>query len=112
MPRADSTEHVVSTTEALTSLDRLVHEPARLLILSQLYVVKKVDFLFVLRQTGLTQGNLSSHMRKLEAAGYVAVDKQFVDRKPRTLYALTRAGRAAFGKYVRSMKAVLGSLPG
>ena len=103
---------VASTpAEALIQLDKVIHEPARLLILCQLYVAKSMDFLFLLRQTGLTQGNLSSHMKKLESAGYVEVQKAFVERKPRTVYALTQVGRSAFTDYVQVMKGVLGSLP-
>lgn len=92
-------------------IDRLVHEPARLKILSQLYVVEAADFLFVMQQTGLTQGNLSSHMSKLEAAGYVEVRKQFVDKRPRTLLSLTPEGRSALEGYITSMKRLLDAVP-
>jgi DNA-binding MarR family transcriptional regulator len=85
-----------------------VHEPARLMIVSQLYVIDSADFLFVMQQTGLTQGNLSSHVSKLEAAGYVEVRKEFVDKKPRTLLSLTKEGRAAFKDYLARMKRILG----
>ncbi len=85
-------------------IDRVVHEPARLRLLTRLFVVESADFLVLMRQAGLTQGNLSSHMSRLEAAGYVQVDKAFVDRRPRTLLRLTAAGRAALERYVRYMK--------
>jgi len=88
-------------------IDRIVHEPARLIILSQLYVVEAADFLFIMRQTGLTQGNLSSHMSKLERAGYVEVQKEFVEKRPRTLLRLTDEGRRAFKDYVAGMKQLL-----
>ena len=81
----------------------MVHEPARLLILCHLFVVDKADFLFLLRQTGLTRGNLSAHMRKLEQSGYVDVEKTFVDRLPMTIYRLTRGGRQALRKYREQM---------
>ena len=64
----------------LTALDKTIHEPGRLAIVSYLAVVAEADFLFLLDQTGLTRGNLSSHMGKLEAAGYIEVDKTFVER--------------------------------
>jgi DNA-binding MarR family transcriptional regulator len=88
---------------SLTNLDRVVHEPARLLVLCYLYVVKSADFLFLLRKTGLTRGNLSAHMRKLESAGYVDVEKTFNDRLPLTIYGLTTSGRKALRKYRTQM---------
>ena len=74
-------------------VDRLVHEPARLAILTVLSSVKDADFVFLQRTTGLTKGNLSSHLSKLEDAGLVAVDKAFVRRRPKTTVALTATGR-------------------
>ena len=97
--------------QTITELDRMIHEPARLLILSYLYVVESADFLFLMRQTGLTRGNLSSHLSKLEAAGYVAVKKEFVDKIPRTLLSLSAEGREAFREYRDSLKKVLTELP-
>jgi DNA-binding transcriptional ArsR family regulator len=88
-------------------IDRLIHEPARLSIVAHLSVVECADFLFLLRQTGLTKGNLSSHLSRLEEAGYVAVEKQFVEKVPRTLLRLTGRGREAFRSYRRQMKRVL-----
>jgi DNA-binding MarR family transcriptional regulator len=95
MPESSATQNSL-----LNDIDRVVHEPARLKILSQLYLIESADFLFVMQQTGLTQGNLSSHMSKLEAAGYVEVRKEFADKRPRTLLRLTDDGRTAFDKYV------------
>ena len=80
-------------------LDRLIHEPARLVLVSNLSVVEEADFVFLSRQTGLTAGNISSHMARLEEAGYVAIDKRIVGKKPRTTYALTDVGRGAFVRY-------------
>ena len=94
----------------LADIDRTIHEPARLMILALLYVVESGDFTFLMRQTGLTWGNLSSHMSKLEAAGYIEVEKEFVDKKPRTMLRLTDEGRAAFQEYVQSMKQVFDDL--
>ena len=96
--------------QPLADIDRIIHEPARLMIMSYLYVVESADFLFLMRQTGLTWGNLSSHISKLEAAGYVDVKKEFMDRKPHTMLRLTEPGRTAFQSYRQSMKQVLGDL--
>jgi DNA-binding transcriptional ArsR family regulator len=74
-------------------VDRLIPEPGRLAILTVLCSVKDADFLFLQRTTGLTKGNLSSHLAKLEDAGLVTIEKRFVARKPNTRVALTRQGR-------------------
>ena len=94
--------------QAIAGLDRLVHEPARLMILAVLAAADSADFNFLLHQTGLTRGNLSSHLSRLEEAGYVDVTKEFVDKVPRTLLRLTEAGRTAFAAYRRDMLHVLG----
>lgn len=96
--------------QPIADIDKLIHEPARLMVLAHLYVVESADFLFLMRQTGLTGGNLSSHMSKLEEAGYVAVEKEFVGKKPHTMLRLTDEGRAAFKEYVQSMKQVFNGL--
>jgi DNA-binding MarR family transcriptional regulator len=96
---------------SLTEIDRTLHEPGRLSIMSHLWVLKSADFLFLLRHTGLTRGNLSSHMSKLEQAGYVEVEKKFVEKMPLTVYHLTDAGRAAFAAYRDCMMEALGGLP-
>jgi DNA-binding MarR family transcriptional regulator len=96
--------------EAIVDIDRTIHEPARLLIMAHLSVLESADFLFLLRQTGLTRGNLSSHVRKLEQADYVKVEKSFVDRLPLTVYRLTEEGGEALQKYRRRMSGVLRSL--
>jgi DNA-binding MarR family transcriptional regulator len=96
----------------IAGLDRVVHEPARLMILAVLSVVESADFLFVARQTGLTRGNLSAHMSKLEAAGYVEITKVFVEKIPRTLLRLTPKGREAFDDYRRKITDALGKPPG
>ena len=79
--------------EKLADLDRLVHEPARLAILSALSACESADFLFLHRITGLSKGNLSSHVVRLEEAGLIVVSKEFVGRSPRTTVGLTQAGR-------------------
>jgi len=97
--------------QPIVDIDRTIHEPARLMILALLYVVESADFLFLMRQTGLTGGNLSSHMSRLEAAGYIDIEKEFVDKKPHTMLRLTDEGRVAFREYRQSMKQVLDDLP-
>ena len=95
----------------MVDIDRFIHEPARFLIMAYLYVVESADFLFLMNQTGLTRGNLSSHLSKLEAAGYVSIQKEFVKKMPRTSLSLTDAGRKAFSDYRQQMKQVLDELP-
>ena len=97
--------------KAIQNIDKLIHEPARLLLMSHLFVVESADFLFLQRQTGLTWGNISSHLRKLEKAGYVAVEKEFIDKKPHTTLKLTDKGRRAFKEYRKNMKQVFEDLP-
>ena len=96
---------------SVTGIDRLIHEPARYLIMAYLYVAESADALFLQRQTELTWGNLSSHLSKLEAAGYVAVKKEFLDKKPHTMLQLTENGREAFDQYRENMKQALDALP-
>lgn len=79
--------------EELAGLDRLVHEPARLAIMTALSASKSADFLFLQRLTGLTKGNLSSHLSRLESAGLVDIQKRFVGNTPNTLVSLTEKGR-------------------
>jgi DNA-binding MarR family transcriptional regulator len=74
-------------------LDRLIHEPGRLAILTVLSSVTDADFVFLQRATGLTKGNLSSHLTKLEEAGLVTIKKRFVHKKPNTNVALTAEGK-------------------
>ena len=98
--------------QALAGVERLVHEPGRLLVLACLSVVTRADFLYVMCETGLSQGNLSSHLAKLEAAGYVSVEKTFAGKMPRTVLELTDRGREALRTYRDSLLGVLSKLPG
>jgi DNA-binding transcriptional ArsR family regulator len=91
----------------MNDLDRVIHEPARLLIVALLAGVKEADFLWVQRESALTKGNLSSHLAKLEETGYVEVEKTYRGRIPLTLLRLTRQGRAAFEAYKRNMNGLL-----
>jgi DNA-binding transcriptional ArsR family regulator len=90
--------------EPVANIDRLIHEPSRLTIMAHLYVVESADFLFLIRQTGMTWGNLSVHISKLEAAGYLDVRKEFLGKKPHTVVSLTDSGRVAFDSYRERMK--------
>ena len=95
----------------LKNLNRLIHEPARLMIISQLYVVESADFMFLQNQLAITPGNLSSHLSKLEEAGYVEIVKEFIERKPHTALQLTQKGRVAFKEYRQNLKQVFSNLP-
>lgn len=93
-------------------IDKLVHEPARLKIMAQLYVVEKADFLFIMRQTGMTQGNVSGHLSKLETAKYIKVKKGYIGKRPQTMLSLTEKGREAFKKYILTMKGIIEEFEG
>lgn len=80
-------------------IDRVVHEPARLALLTALSACEQAEFVFLQRLTGLSNGNLSGHLAKLEGAGLVATDKQFVGKTPRTMVRLTAEGRRAIERY-------------
>ena len=97
--------------EPMAAIDRLIHEPSRYTVMAYLYVLEVADFLFLIRQTGMTWGNLSGHLNKLEAAGYVAIEKEFLGKKPHTVVRLTDEGRNAFEEYRENMKNVLDTLP-
>jgi DNA-binding MarR family transcriptional regulator len=92
-------------------IDRVVHEPARLMLMAVLYVIDSADFTFLMNLTGITWGNLSAHMSKLEETGYLQVDKSFKGKRPNTMLRLTPAGRTAFQTYRRKMKQLLDDLP-
>ena len=88
----------------VTDLDRLIHEPARLLIVTILASVVSADFLFLQRETGLTKGNLSAHLSKLEEAGYVKIEKTFKGKLPLTVCKLTTAGKKALTEYRQQLQ--------
>ena len=91
----------------LHDFDRCLHEPARLVLAANLFVVDEADFVFLSKQTGLTAGNISSHMAKLEQVGYVVARKEFVGNRPRTTYRLTPEGRNAFNAHRERLREVL-----
>ena len=90
----------------MAELDRLVHEPGRLAILTVLASVADADFLFLQRATGLTKGNLSSHLTKLEEAGLVMIEKRFIRKKPNTNVAITEPGRERIARHWEQLEAL------
>ena len=95
---------MTTSLSGMTDIDRLIHEPARLVIMAILYAVESADFLYLKREAGLTKGNLSSHLSKLEAADYVAIEKTYDGKIPLTVCRLTEQGRAAFETYREQLK--------
>lgn len=95
----------------LAGLDRLIHEPARTMIVAILSGVESADFLFLQRETGLTKGNLSAHLSRLEEAGYVTIEKTYRGKIPLTLCRLTDPGRKAFEEYREQLRRFVGSSP-
>lgn len=90
----------------MSGIDKTIHEPARLRILTLLASVDAMDFSFLLATLGLTKGNLSSHMDRLEKVGYVAVEKTFNGKVPHTQYAITGEGRGALDEYWQELDAI------
>lgn len=99
-----------SVALSLKEIDRLIHEPARFSVMALLYVVDSADFIFLKNQTGLTWGNLSAHLSKLEDAGYIEVEKSFKGKRPNTELRLTAAGRQAFQAYRSHLQQLLEGL--
>jgi DNA-binding transcriptional ArsR family regulator len=91
----------------ISEIDRIVHEPGRLMIMALLSAVERADFLYLQHETELNKGTLSSHLARLEEAGYVAIEKTFRGKVPQTLLRLTRAGRQAFKEYRKNLKRAL-----
>lgn len=91
----------------LSNLDRVIHEPARLTIVALLSSVASADFLFLLKESGLTKGNLSVHLSRLEEAGYIQVEKTFRGKIPHTEYKLTSKGKSAFDGYRKSLGSII-----
>jgi len=98
--------------QPIADLDRAVHSPARLMILAYLAAVESADFIFLMNQVKLTRGNLSSHLKTLEDAGYVEIQKEFVEKVPRTLIRMTARGREAVQTYRGQMRRVIEELLG
>ncbi|HEY5668426.1 MAG TPA: transcriptional regulator [Anaerolineales bacterium] len=100
-----------SELHPLADIDQVIHASARLMVLTYLYVVESADYVFLMRLTGLTWGNLSTHLTKLEEAGYITINKEFKGKKPHSTIHLTRQGRSAFKEYKKSLQQVLDDLP-
>jgi DNA-binding MarR family transcriptional regulator len=97
----------VSDSPRAAGPDRVIHEPARLRIMTILYVAREADFTFLMHQSELTRGNLSVQLTRLEEAGYVTIRKTFAERRPRTVARLTSAGRRAFDLYREYLRGLL-----
>jgi len=92
-----------SPIQSIAGLDRVIHEPSRLTIVALLSSVASADFLFLLKESGLTKGNLSVHLTRLEEAGYLQIEKTFRGKVPHTEYKLTSKGKSAFDQYRKSL---------
>jgi len=111
-PAAPEVRHAAPTaaTEHAHEIERLIHEPVRLAIVSALVANDAVSFSELKKLLQITDGNLAVHARKLEEAEYITCSKSFVGRKPQSLYALTALGRAAFEKYVSHMESIVAAM--
>ena len=101
----------------MSELDKLIHQPVRLRIMASLVALDpqdQVDFTYLRELLDVTDGNLGAHLQKLEASGYIRVEKTFVARKPRTFIAATPKGRGAYDEHVEALKRILsgGEKPG
>ena len=100
-----------SESHPLADIDQIIHAPARLMILVTLYVVESLDYVFLKNQTGLSWGNIATHLNKLENAGYIEVSKGYQGKKPQSLIRLTSQGRDAFKKYKNKLQSIMDDLP-
>lgn len=98
---------MTGSLQNLSGLDRVIHEPARLMLMALLSSVESADFLFLLKESSLTKGNLSVHLSRLEEAGYLQVKKTFRGKIPHTEYRLTSKGNSAFDQYRKSLGSIL-----
>ena len=87
----------------IININRTIHEPARQVLLIYLYSAEKADFTYLKRETGMTQGNLSSHLNKLESEGYIRSEKRFMNKRPMTILSISDEGRVAFEEYIKTM---------
>jgi len=100
-----------SLENPLADIDQIIHAPARLRILMMLYVVESLDYVFLKNQTGLSWGNLATHLGKLEDAGYINIIKGYQGKKPQSQIQLTASGRKAFQRYKNTLQQILDDLP-
>jgi DNA-binding MarR family transcriptional regulator len=96
-----------SQIQTIAELDRVIHEPGRLMVVALLFAVDRSDFIYLQHETGMNKGTLSSHLSRLEEAGYVEVEKTYRGKVPQTLLRLTAAGRKAFEQYRRKLREAL-----
>ena len=92
------------TPDRFEPLDPVIHSQVRLAVLSVLATVRQADFNFLKKTTETTDGNLSTHLAKLEEAKYIRVKKSFAGKKPQTICAVTEKGRAAFSQYLKALE--------
>jgi DNA-binding MarR family transcriptional regulator len=97
--------------QPLADIDQVIHAPARLMVLTYLYVVESADYVFLQNLTGLSWGNLATHLGKLEEAGYITIHKGYKGKKPHTSISMTEEGRKAFREYKEKMQKILDELP-
>jgi DNA-binding MarR family transcriptional regulator len=95
---------MTNNSRVLADVDRVIHEPARATIVAILYNLESADFLYLQREAGLTKGNLSAHLTRLEDAGYICIEKTFRGKIPLTLCSLTESGRHAFDTYRQTLQ--------
>jgi len=95
----------------LDDIDPIIHSPTRLKVMTYLYLVENMDYVYLKRLTDLSWGNLSRHLTKLDEAGYLATEKSFENKKPKTLIWLTDEGRDAFQKYKDNLQQIFNNLP-
>lgn len=100
----------MNTTNEIPGIDRVIHEPARLAVLAILTAAESADFLYLQRETGLTKGNLSAHLARLESSGYIEIEKGYVGKLPQTICRMTDTGRSAFENYRKQLGGFLKSL--
>ena len=93
--------------DEILMIDKTIHEPARLFLMSILYNTEEVDFLFLLNETQLSKGNIATHTRKLEDEGYLTIKKEFVGKKTHSTYMITENGKKIFEAYTNTMKKIL-----
>jgi len=96
--------------KSITEVDKLIHEPSRLMILTILNAVEKADFVYLQRETGLTRGNLSAHLTKLNDGRYINIQKTFNGKIPQTICQITVDGKTAFQKYTEYLKNVVSKI--
>jgi DNA-binding MarR family transcriptional regulator len=102
---------MTNNIRVLADVDRIIHEPARTMIIAILYNLESADFLYLQREAELTKGNLSAHLAKLEEAGYISIEKTFRGKIPLTLCSLTESGRKAFESYRQKLKQFIDDKP-